>query len=134
MADPIIIGSEIKQPFGQDNAKMVGLYRAAVGTGVVSMKDSKTGNDYQCPVGRRLIVFRISAFYVETTSYSTHIIYNSNTANSATGTTVYRNVIANVQTAVNNDCWLEFDAGNYVNAQENGNSCGITMVGIEIDA
>ena len=139
MADPIIIGETVKQPSGVDNAKMIGLFRPSVGVlNTFSLHSEETGADYQIPVGRRFIMLTISAFPVETTTYSTNIIWNSNAADSATGTTVYRNVIGgNGSTgtpAVNSACYAVFDAGNYVNSQENGMSCGITARGIEIDA
>ena len=139
MANPIIIGETVKQPEGVDNAKMVGLFRPSVGViNTFSLHDGETGADYQVPAGRKFIMLTISAFPVETTTYSTNLIWNSNASDSATGTTVYRNVIggngSDGNPGINNACYAVFSAGNYVNSQENGMSCGITARGIEIDA
>ena len=139
MAEPTVIGESIKAIPGVNNAKMVGLFRASVGVlNTFSLHSEETGADYQIPVGRKFVMTEISAFPVETTTYSTNIIWNSNASDSATGTVVYRNVIGgNGSTGspgINNACYAVFDAGNYVNSQENGMSCGITARGIEIDA
>ena len=140
MADPIIIGETVKKPEGVDNAKMIGLFRPSVGViNTFSLHSEETGADYQVPVGRKFLMLTISAFPVGAfTTYSTNIIWNSNASDSATGTTVYRNVIGgNGSTgtaAVNSACYAVFTANNYVNSQENGMSTGITARGIEIDA
>jgi len=139
LANPIIIGETIKTPEGVDNAKVIGLFRPSVGViNTFSLHSEETGADYQVPVGRKFIMLTISAFPVETTTYSTNIIWNSNASDSATGTTVYRNVIggngSDGSPGINNACYAVFDAGNYVNSQENGMSTGITARGIEIDA
>lgn len=136
--DPVIIGSEIKYVVTA-TTKVIGLFRPSVGVlNTFSLHEESTGADYVVPASKKLILLSISAFPVETTTYSTNIIWSSGSADSATGTTVYRNVIGgNGSTgtpAVNNNVHIEFAAGQYVNSQENGMSCGITARGIEVDA
>jgi len=139
MADPIIIGTEIKQPYGQDNAKAIGLTMASTAASSLSMHNMTGFIDYLVPVGKKFIITSIYMGYGVLNSFHKVQVYYNTVTDSTVGATKFFE--CGLQTATttsepiypNVPMYAEIPAGNYIILDQIEN--GICVIrGIEIDA
>jgi hypothetical protein len=106
-----------------------------------SMHDSATGANYQVPVGRKLIITSITATFAgEDNASGTELyLYNSNSADSATGTLILNDMkvepmSSNYPLHFTIPFYCEIPAGNYVNVAEvSGGRLWAGLSGVETD-
>ena len=135
MADPILIGSEIKAVPGIDNAKQVFLFSDTDTTSPKSLFDSATGSVYQVPVGRKLIILFARMAYANTSdnSRTEYRVWESAAVNTASGTEkLFGNSTSfNPETII--ETYMQFAASQYV-TRTTSSAMNCDMRGIEIDA
>ena len=136
MADPIVVGTEVKAITGADNVKMIGGYRLTGSTGLpYVMVNSADATYYQVPAGRKCIIIGMT-FFGDNTNFSLNTVYIGSTANSTTGahiallnyTTGKEGVEANTKT------YIEMAAGDYCNINVTASPTQCNFTAIEMDA
>ena len=139
MADPIIIGTEIKQPYGQDNAKPIGLTMASIAVAALSMHNMTGFTDYQVPVGKKFIITSMYMAAGVLNGWNLVRLYYNTVTDSTVGATkffecgLHTAAGTNEPTYPNVPMYAEIAAGNYIILDQIQN--GICVIrGIEIDA
>jgi len=134
MADPILIGSEIKSVPGIDNAKQIYVFRDNNTTTIRAMSDD-SGNSYQVPVGRKTVIFQCYFGYPSTAVGQAEFKIWGNNAVAAAGDLKYYGHVNNFQSAIYPPVYMEFAAGEYIVHQPTASDgVNTTMIGVEIDA
>jgi hypothetical protein len=139
MADPIVVGTQVKAVTGGSNVKMIGAYRLTGSTGLpYVMVNSANANYYQVPVGRKCIIISIS-FVGGSAGYGNNTVYIGSTANSTSGAHIALNAYASSIDGNNGaseavKTYIEMEAGDYCNINVTRNPTMITMTAIEMDA
>ena len=136
MADPILIGSEIKSVPGIDNAKQIYAYRDNDTTAVRALQDANNpGSAYQVPVDRKCIIFQCYFGYPSTSAGRSEFRIWENNAVAAAGNVKYFGHVSNYQAAIYPHVYMEFSAGNYIiNEPTGSNSVNCALIGVELDA
>ena len=138
MADPIILGSEVKQPAGQDNAVMIGLTHASQAVATLSMFNMSTGAIYQVPAGKKLCLIEMSLMGGVHNTANIFTLYAGPTVDSTVGATQLFNTIIRTSSGTNEPTYhakfyAEVPASNYVTAIQMQNGTAV-LIGIELDA
>ena len=136
MANPIVVGTEVKAITGADNVKMISGYRLSGSTGLpYVMVNSATASYYQVPVGRKCIIIEIQVA-AGANGYGNNTVYIGSTANSTTGAHIALNAYSlSYDTGVTKiNTYIEMAAGDYCNINVTRNPTMITMTAIEMDA
>jgi|TARA_R110000824_G_scaffold338369_1_gene524839 hypothetical protein len=134
MADPILIGSEIKSIPGIDNAKQIYAFRDNDTTSVRALHDD-SGSDYQVPVGRKTLIFQCYFGYGTSSAGRAEFRIWGNNAIAAAGDLKYYGAVSNYQAAIYPQVYMEFAAGEYIVHEPTGsNPVNTAVIGVEIDA
>jgi hypothetical protein len=137
MADPIVVGTEVKAITGSNNTKMICAYRLTGSTGLpYVMVNSSTAGYYVVPANRKCIITEIS-FQNGTSSGGVNTVYIGSTANSTSGAHIAW--VSNcsdlsVGETYPHKCYIEMAAGDYCNVNVTRNPTTVTMTAIEMDA
>jgi hypothetical protein len=135
MAEPIVVGTEVKAITGSNNTKMIGMFRltGSSGTNYV-MVNSQTNTYYQVPVGKKCCIISMQ-IQQKTSSYGDVTVYSHNVANTTGGIMSYQGYSSFQSEAgvLNIKTYFEVPAGNYINVYISDNPTQIQMVGIEMD-
>jgi hypothetical protein len=125
MTDPVTIGIGANKWIKDANTKMVTISSAYNVSGYYSLRIAGTSTPYQIPVGKKFVLL-----YIDTSktlgTLKKHTVINS------TGGTMLINKYASTSNPYTSFCYVEIEAGNYINIYHTGND-ECVLVGVETD-
>jgi len=140
MTEPLVIGLHDCKWIKDSNTKMITLNRTST-TGSSAMK--LDGVDYQVPAGKKFIILQVSANgYQQYGGVFGIKVYKGATAGTLTtelvavaaGWAIHTYAISGGSGGNNIQCYIEVEAGQYINSSNLGTQGGGIVTGVETNA